>query len=84
MLKRGYTVKAVWDEEAEVFYSESDIKGLHIEADNLDEFEDILFSVAAELIVTNHIKPDDYAENKLSDLVPAILWQRPDVTPARA
>ena len=27
----NFFVKAVWDEEAKVFYSDSDIVGLHIE-----------------------------------------------------
>lgn len=47
-------VKAVWDAEAEVFYSESDIEGLHIEAATLDEFEAIMLDAAPELIMVNH------------------------------
>ena len=34
-MKRSYGVTAVWDADAQVFYSESDIKGLHVEADML-------------------------------------------------
>ena len=30
-IKRCYFVKACWDEDAHVFWSESDIEGLHIE-----------------------------------------------------
>ena len=51
-----YEVKAVWDAEAEVFYSESDIEGLHIEAATLDEFEAIMLDVAPELIMVNHFE----------------------------
>ena len=47
-------VRAVWDAQAEVFYSESDIEGLHIEAATLDEFEAIMLDVAPELIMVNH------------------------------
>ena len=34
-MKRKYLVTAIWDEEAQVFYSKSDIHGLHIEAETL-------------------------------------------------
>ena len=30
-MKRSYVVTAVWDADAQVFCSESDIKGLHVE-----------------------------------------------------
>ena len=53
-MQQTFRVKAVWDAQAEVFYSESDIEGLHIEAATLDEFEAILLDVAPELIMVNH------------------------------
>ena len=53
-MQQTFRVKAVWDDEAEVFYSQSDIKGLHIEAATLDEFEAIMLNVASELIMVNH------------------------------
>ena len=53
-MKRTFTVKAVWDEDAQVFYAESDIEGLHIEAANLDEFEELIVDAAPELIMANH------------------------------
>ncbi len=31
-MKRTFTVKAIWDNEAQVFYAQSDIEGLYIEA----------------------------------------------------
>ena len=34
-MKRTFRVKAVWDVAAKVFYSQSDIEGLHIEAADL-------------------------------------------------
>lgn len=84
MAKRTFTVKALWDEEAGIFYCESDIEGLHIEAATLDEFEEVLHETAPELIVTNHLTEADLATTPLKDLVPTILWQRPDKTPAAA
>ena len=53
-MKHTFRVKAVWDAEAGVFYAESDIEGLHIEAATLDEFESIMLEVAPELIMVNH------------------------------
>ena len=53
-MKRTFTVKAVWDNEAQVFYAQSDIEGLHIEATSLNEFEEILLDTAPELIMVNH------------------------------
>ena len=54
MQKRSFFVRARWDAEAKVFYSESDIDGLHIEADTVEEFEPIMLQLAPELIAANH------------------------------
>jgi hypothetical protein len=78
MKKRTFKIRAVWDDEAKVFYAESDIEGLHIEAATIDEFEEVMMDVAVELVVANHISAEDITEKSLRDLVPAILWQRPD------
>lgn len=72
-----FYVRACWDDEAKVFYSESDIIGLHIEADTLDEFEEIMKTCARDLIFENHVKAD-WSQRPLRDLVPSILWQRPE------
>lgn len=56
-----YTVKAVWDAEAGVWISQSDIIGLHIEAPTLDEFEDVLADVAGELVAANHVSTENVA-----------------------
>jgi Domain of unknown function (DUF1902) len=53
-MKKTFFIRAVWDPEAGVFYSESDIFGLHIEAKTVDEFEEVMRDVAADLIVSNH------------------------------
>ena len=83
-MKRMFFVRAVWDEEAGVFYSESDIFGLHIEAATVDEFESVLNEVAVDLIISNHYSAQDIATKPMKDLVPAILWQRPATIPAAA
>ena len=48
-MKRTFSVKAIWDDEAQVFYAQSDI-----EAASLDEFEEIMLDAAPELILANH------------------------------
>ena len=53
-MKRTFTVEAIWDNEAQVFYAQSDIEGLHIEAASLDEFKEIMLDTAPELIMVNH------------------------------
>jgi hypothetical protein len=78
MDKRTFEVSAVWDDEAKVYYSESEIIGLHIEAATLDEFEAVLMEVAPELVIANHVSKQDLARKSLAELVPAILWRRPD------
>jgi hypothetical protein len=83
-MKRTYFVRAVWDDEAEVYYSESDIHGLHIEAATVDAFEEVMFEAAIDLIVANHISDADLADRPIRDLIPAILWERPAVKPIAA
>ena len=75
-MKRTFTVRAVWDDNAQVFYAQSDIEGLHIEATSLDEFEEIIIEEAPELIMANHRSLSEIAEHPLKDLIPAILWQK--------
>jgi hypothetical protein len=77
MNKRMFYVTAFWDPDAGVYVSESDIIGLHIEAATLDEFEDLLMDIAPDLIMANHMTTDDL-KKQTRDLIPAILWQRPD------
>ena len=50
----SFWVGARWDDDAEVFRSESNIVGLHIEAESLDEFQAILMDVVPELLAANH------------------------------
>ena len=76
-MQQTFRVKAVWDAEAEVFYSQSDIEGLHIEAATLDEFEAIMLDVAPELIMVNHRSTSELAEHSLKELIPAIVLAAP-------
>lgn len=77
MAKRIYSVTAHWDDEAKVFYSDSDIIGLHIEAATLEEFEAVMMDVAPGLVIANHVSRDELASLAPEDIIPAILWQRP-------
>ena len=81
-MKRIFRVKAVWDPEAKVFYCQSDIEGLHIEAADLEEFEAIMMEVAPELIIANHRSALEIVEHSFKELVPAILWQHPETDKA--
>jgi len=78
MLKRTYRVEAVWDDEAKVYYSKSEVDGLAIEAATLDEFEEIMLELAPELIMVNHVLQPGLANRPMKDLVPTLLWQRPE------
>jgi hypothetical protein len=71
-VKKSYDVRAIWDEENEIWYSESDLIGLHVEAKTFPEFQEMVHEFAAELIVTNHYCDEDL-EQDLRDLIPAIV-----------
>ncbi|MDC9823722.1 DUF1902 domain-containing protein [Devosia sp. ZB163] len=77
MANRTFHVKAVWDAEDNLFYAESDIIGLHVEAATMAEFEAVVMDVAPELIVANHLSASDLANRPLRDLVPAIVFEKP-------
>ena len=50
---KSYYVKAVWDAEASVWISETDIPGLVIEAGTLAEFEQLMNDLAPEMLAAN-------------------------------
>ena len=50
-----FYVRPVWDEEARVYYSDSNIFGLHIEAETKEEFDALVQELAPDLILENHI-----------------------------
>lgn len=72
-MRKTFYVKAIWDEEAKLFYSESDIIGLHIEAATLEDFQQIANDLAPDLIVENHIDAHDFAEKPLKEIIPAFM-----------
>lgn len=43
-------VKAIWEENGAYFRSESNVPGLHIEADTLTAFEEIMHDVLPDLL----------------------------------
>ncbi len=77
MTNRTFRVRALWDEDANVFYSESDIIGLHVEAPTFAEFEAVLMEVAPDLIFANHMSSADFDSTPLRDLMPAIVLEMP-------
>jgi len=77
MTQRVFHVTAIWDDEAKVYYCDSDIIGLHVEARTIDEFEAVMLDVAPGLIVDNHMSAEERAARSKEDLIPTILWQRP-------
>jgi uncharacterized membrane protein YqgA involved in biofilm formation len=77
-MPRTYHVKAIWDVDSKLWISESDIEGLHIEAATLDEFEAILNDVGGELVAANHVSDMDLERFKARDLIPAIVFVRPE------
>ena len=76
---RHFFVKAIWDDEAQIFYSQSDIKGLHIETQTIAEFEAVLDASASELIFANHYTPLQLSQSRLGDLMPIVKWSPPPV-----
>ena len=52
--RQDFWVRPCWDAEARVYYSESNIKGLHIEAATVEEFHTLAREMAPELIRDNH------------------------------
>ena len=76
-MKRTFTVQACWDEDAEIWYAKSDIIGLHIETQSLEEFEELLTKLAPDLIIANHLLPEDLTKCSIAELIPSILWQKP-------
>ena len=78
-VKRTYFVRACWDEDAKVFWSESDIKGLHIEAATLEEFQDLVEEFAPDLIFENHLRHEELGATPLKDLIPSVVLRAPEL-----
>ncbi len=52
-MRKTYHVDALWDSEAKVWVSKSDVPGLVIETATLAEFEALIRDLAPDLIATN-------------------------------
>jgi Domain of unknown function (DUF1902) len=52
-MTKVFTVTAVWDADAEVFTTESDIPGFVAEAATFEEMVDLVRSLAPEIIAVN-------------------------------
>lgn len=52
-MQKTYHVKAVWDGEAEVFFAETDIPGLHVEAATMADFVQAVEELAPQMIEAN-------------------------------
>jgi Domain of unknown function (DUF1902) len=52
-LPQTFNVAAIWDNEAKVFVSQSDIPGLVIEADTFDAFVSLVDQLAPVMIADN-------------------------------
>jgi hypothetical protein len=48
-----YYVRAIWDEAAEVYCSETNVPGLNIEAATLPEFMDLAMVLGREMLEAN-------------------------------
>jgi Domain of unknown function (DUF1902) len=79
-----FFVRAVWDADASVWVSESDIIGLHVEAATLEEFEAAAAELGPQLIVENHITKHDLTQRSLSELIPWIKFRAPQTGGAAA
>ena len=52
-MSKLFTVTAVWDAQAEVFTTRSDIPGLVVEASTFEELVDLVRALAPEVIAAN-------------------------------
>jgi hypothetical protein len=50
-MRKVYHVEAIWDPQADVWVSNSDLPGLVIEAATMDEFEELIRDLGPQLIV---------------------------------
>jgi Domain of unknown function (DUF1902) len=76
-MKRTFYVKALWDDEAKVWYSETDIEGLFIETGSLQEFEDIMPELARDMIIANHNSLPGFDSLAPEDLFAMVTWMPP-------
>ncbi|MEM1302377.1 MAG: DUF1902 domain-containing protein [Pseudomonadota bacterium] len=76
MTNRFY-VQPIWDAEAEVWITESNIEGLHLEAKSLPEFNDLVQEFAGELILANHMSDAEITRDTIGTSIPTVVIQQP-------
>ena len=52
-MTKAFTVNAIWDADAEVFTTQSDIPGIVVEAATFEELVDLVRALAPETIAAN-------------------------------
>jgi hypothetical protein len=52
-MSQSFYVKAIWDAEASVWCSESNIPGLVLQTDTLEEFQDLIRHFGPDLLADN-------------------------------
>jgi hypothetical protein len=72
-MKSSFYVRALWDREALVWTSESDIPGLVIETDTLSEFEMLAWELAPEMLSANEDVTGRRIEVELSAVTRRLL-----------
>ena len=77
-MQRVFRIRPVWDADAQVYFAQSDIEGLHVEATTVEEFETIVVEEALDLILSNHVSAAELRNRPVRDLVPAIILERPE------
>ena len=64
-MSKTYHVTCKWDAEAEVFYAETDIPGLHVEAPSMAELCRAIEELAPQMIAVNDSPaPSNRAEQR--------------------
>lgn len=69
-----FYVRAIWDEENKIWYSDTNIIGLFIETETLEEFEEVKNEFADELIEANHSTEN---EDQLKEFCWTVPFNRP-------
>ena len=59
-MAKAFTVTAIWDADAHVFTTESDIPGLVVEAATFEEVVDLVLELAPDVIASNVIDAVPY------------------------
>ena len=72
-----FYISAVWDDEAEVYVSESNIRGLHIIAESIEEFEEVMEDAAFDMIMANHITPNKLDSKPIREFFPNLTFRIP-------